>query len=410
MRGYLAVPLAISLVVLPGFALATEADLPFDADTAVALTAGTVYIGSGSKLSTMTVATSTLTVTVGTGGDTFILKDTQATRRMMFLVDGILTATCNETQSSITLTNSATTTYVLQPTSDSLCTTTGSSSGSGGGGGGGGGGASPSPAPTPAPTPTPTTTPETTTPATVPPSATAGAHANGTLILDSDGTIYLIVNGAKRGFRNPEEYFSHGYKFSQAVPANDTDRALPNESQAIEKALDGTLALDKTDNRTIYMIAAGKKRGFTSAEVFFALGYKFDQAVAIDLSDYEAAEPIDSAALPHPNGALVLQSNGTVWWILNGQRQGFQSAEVFFTYGFTFDKVVPANDADLALSEGPLVKYRDGTLINDGGVYFLISDGKKKSFASVEALTNAGYKAENAISASLAAYEDGGSM
>lgn len=230
------------------------------------------------------------------------------------------------------------------------------------------------------------------------------------MILDTDGTIFLVVSGKKRGFRNPEEYFSHGYKFEQAVPANDTDRALPAETVSpIEKALDGTLALDKTDNRTIYMIAAGKKRGFTSAEVFFALGYQFKQAVPIDLTDYEAADPITVAEAAHPNGALVLDKNDgrTVWWVLNGKRQGFQSAEVFFTYGFSFDKIVPANDTDMGLAVGDLVKFRDGTLVNDGGAYYLISDGTKRRFASLEALTNAGYKASNAISASLSAYSEG---
>ena len=237
-------------------------------------------------------------------------------------------------------------------------------------------------------------------------------HPNGTLILDVDGTIYLIVNGAKRGFRNPEEYHSHGYEFSQAVAANDADRALPNEAQAVQKALDGTLALDKTDGRTIYMIAAGQKRGFTSADVFFALGYKFEQAVPIDLTDYDTGVVIDSATLPHPDGALVLDKTDgrTVWWVLGGQRKGFQSAEVFNTYGFSFSKIVAANDTDMALAVGDVVKFRDGTLVNDNEVYHIISDGKKLRFVHVDVLVARGYKTENAINADLSAYQDGGTL
>ena len=266
----------------------------------------------------------------------------------------------------------------------------GSSSGSSGGSSGGGGGTPPPASPT--------------VPA---PPASTGSHQNGTLFLDTDGTIYLIQGGLKLGFRNPEEYMSHGYRFDQAVPASAADRALPSAS-AVAKALNGTLALDKTDNRTIYMIAAGKKRGFTSAEVFIALGYKFSQATAIDLTDYEAGDPVSDADMPHPNGALVLQSNGTVWWILGGQRQGFESAEVFYTYGFTFGRVVAANAADLALPEGSLVKFRDGTLVKDGDVYYLISDGAKKTFASSDDLVAKGYKLVNVITASLAQYTVGG--
>ena len=221
-----------------------------------------------------------------------------------------------------------------------------------------------------------------------------------------------MVNGKKRGFRNPEEYMSHGYNFNQAVAANDTDKALENEAQPIAKALDGTLVLDKTDNRTIYMIADGKKRGFTSAEVFQSLGYKFSQAIPVDLSDYPASDPITTVEAAHPNGALVLDKTDgrTVWWVLGSQRKGFQSAEVFQTYGFSFDKIVPANDADMALAAGDLVKFRDGTLVRDGEYYFLVSDGMKKRFASVSVLETQGYQTGNAISASLETYTETGSI
>lgn len=231
------------------------------------------------------------------------------------------------------------------------------------------------------------------------------------MILDTDGTIYLIVNGQRQGFRNPEEYFSHGYEFSQAVSANDADRALPGASgsAAVAKALDGTLVLDKTDNRTIYMIADGKKAGFTSADIFLALGYKFSQAVPVDLSDYEATSPIDDIAKPHPNGALVLDKTDgrTVWWVLNGVRQGFQSAEVYYTYGFDFSKIVPATDADMALTVGDVVKFRDGTLVKDGETYYLISDGTKRPFASADTLTARGYTLASVINADLSVYSSG---
>lgn len=396
--------------------LAIEADVDYTADTNVTVTnAGqtvTVVIASGSKASSVVVSGSTITVAVGTGGDTFTIKDTNSSRRMMFNIGSIPTV-CASTESSVTLSNSATTTYIIEPRPDTLCTTVGS---------GGGGGASPSPSPSPSPTPSPSPgpvpsptpapapspkpTPSPVAPAPAP--APAGAHFNGTLILDN-GTIYLIVNGKKRGFRNPEEYFSHGYKFSQAVAATETDRSLPSDAQPVEKALDGTLVLDKTDNRTIYMIAAGKKRGFTSAEVFHSLGYKFEQAVPVDLSDYPSSDPITTAAAAHPDGALVLDKNDnrTVWWVLGGERKGFQSAEVFFTYGFAFDKIVSATDADMALAVGDLVKFRNGTLVRDGESYYLISDGMKKQFSSVTAMVNVGYDPKNAISASLASYASG---
>ena len=183
---------------------------------------------------------------------------------------------------------------------------------------------------------------------------------------------------------------------------------------SVQKALDGTLSLDKQDNRTIYMIARGQKRGFTSAEVFFSLGYQFHQAIPIDLSDYPSGTPIYSSTETHPEGALILDKNDnrTVWWILDQTRQGFQSAEVFHTYGFDFSKIVPANDADMSLPAGPLVKFRDGTLVNDNSLgantYYIISEGRKRIFSSSDQLTALGYSLENVIQASLSLYEEGG--
>ena len=387
--------------------VAVESDVLFDTDTPIALTlegrTRTFLVGDGSRAASVQVGASSITVIVGTAGagessDTFIIQNQASTPAMNFLINSAYSpvTTCSGGFGSVSLSNTATTTYVIAPQPDNLCATGGGSS-SGGGSSGGGGGASPAPV---------STIPVTTAPAAQSP---AGAHPNGTLILDN-GTIYLVVNGKKRGFRNPEEYFSHGYKFAQAVPANDADRSLSSSGdQPIEKALDGTLALDKTDNRTIYMIASGQKRGFTSAEVFHALGYEFNQAVAIDLSDYPAGDPVTAESTTHPNGALILDKNDgrTVWGVLNGQRQGFQSAEVFFTYGFSFGKIVPAGDTDMALAEGALVKFRDGTIVADGSDYYLISEGKKRKFVSTGAMQNLGYQITNAIAGSLGAYEAG---
>jgi chitodextrinase len=236
----------------------------------------------------------------------------------------------------------------------------------------------------------------------------AGVHPNGTLVSVS-GTIYLISGGQKQPFRDGEEYKSYGYKFSQAVPASSGDQALP-ASSGIVKAMEGTLVLDKADGRTVYMVGlSGTKRGFASQQVFMDLGYKFQNLFQINMSDYPAGSPIISSSETHPDGALVLEGQ-TVWWIRGGQRQGFESIAVFNTYGFSFSKIVPANAADLSLPKGSLVKFRDGTLVSDSGNYYIISDGKKLKFASLNGLKAKGYDPSNVISASLAGYQDGSAV
>ncbi len=254
-----------------------------------------------------------------------------------------------------------------------------SSSGSGGGGGGGGGSVR---------------------------GATISAHPNGTLVLDGT-TIYLIKNGQRFGFRDANEYKTHGYRFIQAVAIKAADKSLSSSDSNIIKALPGTLVIDATDGRTVYMIGENNsKRGFASASVFTELGYRFDNLLTINLSDYTSGTPITDPTNTHPEGALVLDGQ-TVWWILDGKRRGFESEAVLNTYGFSYDRIVNANAADRALGEGSLVKFRDGTLVNKTGSYYIISDGKSRAFTSASVFSTYGYSQSNAITADLSNYTAG---
>jgi hypothetical protein len=219
------------------------------------------------------------------------------------------------------------------------------------------------------------------------------------------GTVFLIQNGSRAGFRTEAEYLTYGYNFSHVVYSNQGDNSLP--FQTIRKAMEGTLVIDAQDNRTVYMVGLNAtKRGFTSSTVFNALGYKFANLPKINLSDYPAGAPIGDVNQPHPDGALVKEGN-TIWWIRNGQKSGFDSMLTFNTYGFSLSRVVPANAADVALAEGPMVMFRDGTLVVDGSAYYIISEGKKRPFPTYEVFIRLGFKEWNAVRAGLAGYVQG---
>ena len=391
--------------------VALAADLNYSTDTTVSLSSPAINltIKTGSAATTLVVNAGTIVVTVPSGS-TFTV--TSASRNLS-ASGGTATPTNVTCDSSLVATATITggspaEAITLTPTA-SQCTF----SQPGGGGGGGGGSSAPAAPATPAVPATPAT-PETpavpATPATpATPSANAapaGAHDNGTLVLDGQ-TIYLIKDGKRLGFRNEQEYLSHGYKFAQAVPANDVDKSLTAET-AVAKAMEGTLVLDASDGRTVYMIGTGgTKRGFASAEAFSQLGYSFAKLPKIDLSDYPAGAVIGTGSETHPDGALILDKTDgkTVWWIRGNTRQGFESEAVFNTYGFSFAKVVSGNDSDMTLGVGNSVKFRDGTLVKDGSDYYLISDAKKLKFTATP--SSKGYNASLAVNASLANYEAG---
>ena len=386
--------IALSTVLGLGMSLAFAgtafaAALEYNADTPVTFTDSTInfVIQSGSSATTVVVNATTVVVTVPLSDTFTVISSNRTLATAGESVDSVTTATCNG--------SNAQTLVIAAPAggAEVITITPGSSacsSGSGGGGGGGGGATPPPPAPVTLP------------------SASASGHPNGTLIIDN-GTVYLIKDGSRYGFRNSAEYTSHGYNFAQVVQASSGDLALPLASSVV-KALEGTLVLDSSDGITVYMIGTGgTKRGFASAAVFTALGYNFANLPSINLSDYPAGDAVNSSQLAHPDGALVL-SNGTVWWVRGSLRLGFESEAVFNTYGFSWSKIVTANSADLALSEGSLVKFRDGTLVYDGGNYYLVSGGQKLMFTSTSDMSLRGYQASNAITASLSAYASGGNV
>lgn len=402
-----------SLAAGMGLAMALSvqaADLVYSTATNISIGSHTYVIAVGSTATTLSTATDSLTVTVPSGGiftlssaDSYLLNNNQG-----------IPQTCTSAGNQIVANGPVTVT--VTPDAGSTCTIptgSGNQPVSPGGGSTYTPPASPpaaSAAPAAPSTPvTPTTLPTTQLQVPAATAAPAGAHENGTLVNDN-GTIYLIQNGQRYAFRDSAEYKSNGYSFSQAVAANSVDQSLALASANIVKAMPGTLVLDSSDNKTVYMIGAGNtKRGFASAIVFKALGYSFSNLPKINLSDYPAGPAVTVATDPHPDGSLVLDGK-TIWWINNGQKSGFESMAVFSTYGFSLSRVVKANAADLALPQGPLIKFRDGTLVNDGGTYFLISDGKKLAFASAADVTAKGYKTSNVIKASLANYESGGSV
>ncbi len=128
--------------------------------------------------------------------------------------------------------------------------------------------------------------------------------------------------------------------------------------------------------------------------------------------------PVVDAASAHTSGTNVLGTDGTVYFLrgvdglapsMAKERVPYTSAGAFLSYKFnSWSKVVPANSSDMAL---PLAKVnagtslektefippRDGSLINDKGTVYLITNygGSRAGFASSDAFLSLGYSFSN---------------
>jgi len=165
------------------------------------------------------------------------------------------------------------------------------------------------------------------------------ASSDGYLVVDH-GVVYF-VSGSQR----------------QVSAATAGDLALAVGPVMIFR--DGTL-VKGPDSALVYLVANGQKRGFVSAEAFWGLGYSFSNVVTANtetFADLPTGDPIVSSAMAHPAGTLV-NTNGTVSLITAAGRQGFSSADVFYSYGYDFKKVVSGNSFDSALPSAGLMLAR----------------------------------------------------
>lgn len=196
------------------------------------------------------------------------------------------------------------------------------------------------------------------------PFAFAAPHSNGCLV-NASGTIWLIDGGMRRGFPSAEVFLSHGFNFSQVVTANSDDTALPVGS--IVTYADGTLVKGPSDP-LVYLVANSQKRGFVSGSVFTGLGFSFGKiwtAAVNTFADMPTGANLESATERHTTGVLVKDGSGTVWKMTATGRMGIPSMAVFDSYGYTWDRVVNANAADLAATNEGVVTARPGC--TDGG-------------------------------------------
>jgi hypothetical protein len=177
------------------------------------------------------------------------------------------------------------------------------------------------------------------------------SHAIGTSVKDGDGTVYQIAknnNGilVRRPYTSAGAFLSYGFNsFSNVINANAGDLELPVGDFIPPQ--DGSLMCSDRlpDKGTCYLIVRAKKAGFTSADVFTGLGFRFTNTMSGDVSWMESDDLINDPNEPHRSGVLI-NSNGTIQLVAASGLVGIPSLASFNSWGYSFRSVVPANAAD----------------------------------------------------------------
>jgi len=258
----------------------------------------------------------------------------------------------------------------------------------------------PTPTPTATPTPTPTVTPTPTPTATPTLSATAQGRGHGAELDDDDEddeddqdedensndddddcdgpneghgkfrcgtglqngrlykvasspTVYLMAACRLKPFRGAAAFHSRGLKFQDVIVLPSLPPNVTISDQPVVPA-EGTLI--KGSDKTVWFVDhSGKKRGFTSEEVFKGLGFSFnnvDQITDSDLSTVETDTPINNSN-SHPDGSVVKCGNSpAVFVVIGNLRFPFASRESFESRGHKFGHVLNVDCGRFAYREG----------------------------------------------------------
>jgi hypothetical protein len=193
-----------------------------------------------------------------------------------------------------------------------------------------------------------------------PSSPSSQLNASSIRLININGTLYVVSNGQRRGITNPGMLYTYGLSFKDAAVATAADQTLPEGGLVLPA--NGALVKSKEDP-TVYLISNGQRYGFVSAKVFATLGFKFSSLLVVTNPELQAlpkSSNLDNPAAAHLSG-LDINKNGTVYWLgSDRQLHGYPSLAVYNSWRIPgdFSRVVPANDADMALPMGNMVEPR----------------------------------------------------
>lgn len=158
------------------------------------------------------------------------------------------------------------------------------------------------------------------------------------------------------------------------------------------------------DSPTVYLMAACKLKPFRGEAAFKSRGHKFQEVQVLSALP-NTVTVVDEPVVP-AEGTLVKGSDATVWFVSkNGKRKGFTSATVFTALGFKFDQVDQISDSDLNTIQTDTELVDDSSTHPDGALIrcsaspaiFLVSKQLRFPFANIEAFTKRGHRFEHVL-------------
>lgn len=226
-------------------------------------------------------------------------------------------------------------------------------------------------------------------------------YPNGSL-LQINRVVYLIQNGSKRPFSSKAALLS-SYNLRDIISVPSTVGEKYPEGDAIHFP---NYSFLRNPAGTVYLYVDGKRRGVKSQEVLRQLGIHPEEIQPVEwreINNIPEAKPITLKST-NPRGTLYQDNTtGAVFFVDNKNKRHPIPDRTILIQRFPhriLQRITPNELEEFPLSD-PLT-LRDGTLVRapkDSHVY-IISDGMRRAFASREIFDRYGYQWRNIITVS----------
>lgn len=187
--------------------------------------------------------------------------------------------------------------------------------------------------------------------------AVTTCSADGSLLWNSDGKVYVVRAGWKRLVPNPATFEAHGFSWSDVVPV--PDDWLLTGSVLLDVTATGWL-IQPLGGAAIYVMEAGAKRLINGPAALASCGYDPDAASVLSAATVDAlpaGAQLDGPPCPKPSfsdGTLLIGSDGQMWVIQGGQRRWIATVAVISSCGYAWANLNTVADSMIeGLPEGP---------------------------------------------------------
>ncbi len=224
---------------------------------------------------------------------------------------------------------------------------------------------------------------------------------NGSILKEANKPeVWLIENGQKRHFANWASFISR-FRPEQIVTASDEEINYYPTGAQIKFA---NYALVQTPDEKIYLLVGQEKRPFENLDAFKKIGFnpeELEKASFEELTGYTTGKTI-SASARYITGALLEDNKtGEIFYVEDGVKSLVDKVLIGTKY---LDRsITKVSTKELtAFKLGEPILLNEGTLAMTSNFpqVYLISDGKKRPFASQEVLKTLGYDEKNVITVS----------